>query len=92
MSNGDFWPQQTWMMFNGNPNAAPPRAGLLTTTMGPMQVAQKVFPTVLTGNDNPIPATPFRPDPASQPLALPEPLPPSESLSSWLPCKSRTLR
>lgn len=56
MSNGDFWPQTTWQTFNGNPTATPPTPGLLKTTMGPMEVAQQVFPTVVTGNDNPIPA------------------------------------
>jgi hypothetical protein len=56
MSNDDFWPQSTWQTFNGNPTATPPTPGLLKTTMGPMEVAQQVFPTVVTGNDNPIPA------------------------------------
>ena len=56
MPNGDFWPQSTWQTFNGNPTATPPTPGLLKSTMGPMEVAQQVFPTVVTGNDNPIPA------------------------------------
>ena len=56
MANGDFWTTAQWQMFNGNPSATPPTAGLLKTTMGPMEVAQQVFPTVITGNDNPIPA------------------------------------
>ena len=69
MSNGDFWPQSTWKMFNGDPSAPPPTAGipprptagLLRTTMGPMEVAQQVFPTVITGNDNSIPADTINP-------------------------------
>ena len=64
MSNGNFWPQSTWQMFNGKSLCPPPTAGLpptptaglLKTTMGPMEVAQQVFPTVITGNDNSIPA------------------------------------
>jgi uncharacterized linocin/CFP29 family protein len=43
------------MQFNGNPQDKT-QPGLLRTTMGPMQVAQHVFPTTVTGNDNSIPA------------------------------------
>jgi uncharacterized linocin/CFP29 family protein len=50
MSNGDFWTPAIWMQFNGNPNDKT-QPGLLRTTMGPMQVAQHVFPTIVTGND-----------------------------------------
>jgi hypothetical protein len=56
MSNGDFWQQSTWQMFNGNPAANPPTPGLLQTAMGPMQVARSVFPTVVTGKDESISA------------------------------------
>jgi uncharacterized linocin/CFP29 family protein len=55
MSNGGFWSPATWMQFNGNPNDKT-QPGLLRTTMGPMQVPQHVFPTIVTGNDNSIPA------------------------------------
>jgi hypothetical protein len=55
MSNGNFWSQDIWMQFNGNPQDKT-KPGLLRTTMGPMQVAQHVFPTIVTGNDNAIAA------------------------------------
>jgi hypothetical protein len=55
MSNGDFWTPAIWMQFNGNPNDKT-QPGLLKTTMGPMQVAQHVFPTTVTGNDTSFPA------------------------------------
>jgi hypothetical protein len=55
MSNGDFWPANVWTQFNGSPTDKT-QPGLLRTTMGPMQVAQHVFPTTITGNDNSIPA------------------------------------
>ena len=56
MSNGDFWSPATWIQFNGDPQNLKTNPGLLRTTMGPMQVAQHVFPTIVTGNDNSIPA------------------------------------
>ena len=64
MSNGDFWTAAQWAIFNGTPGApvqgataaVPPTAGLLQKTMGPIQVAQQVFPTIVTGSDNSIPA------------------------------------
>jgi hypothetical protein len=55
MSNGSIWPQNVWMQINGNPNDKT-QPGLLKSTMGPMEVAQQVFPTIVTGNDNSIPA------------------------------------
>ncbi len=55
MSNGDFWSANVWAQFNGSPTDKT-QPGLLRTTMGPMQVAQHVFPAVVTGNDNSIPA------------------------------------
>ena len=55
MSNGDFWPANVWTQFNGSPTDKT-QPGLLRTTMGPMQIAQHVFPTTVTGNDNSIPA------------------------------------
>jgi hypothetical protein len=55
MSNGDFWSTNVWAQFNGSPTDKT-QPGLLKTTMGPMQVAQHVFPTNVTGNDNSIPA------------------------------------
>jgi Encapsulating protein for peroxidase len=55
MSNGNFWPPNVWTQFNGSPTDKT-QPGLLKTTMGPMQVAQHVFPTTVTGNDNSIPA------------------------------------
>jgi hypothetical protein len=55
MSNGDFWTPATWAKFNGVAGD-PTQPGLLKATMGPLQVAQQVFPTTVTGNDNPIPA------------------------------------
>lgn len=55
MSNGSFWTAQQWQQFNGVPgDKAQP--GLLKSTMGPIEIAQQVFPTTPTGNDNPIPA------------------------------------
>lgn len=64
MSNGDFWTAATWAIFNGTPQttaqngapAVPPTPGLLQKTMAPIQVVRQVFPTVLTGTDNSIPA------------------------------------
>jgi len=50
MSSGDFWTPAIWMQFNGNPNDKT-QPGLLRTTMGPMQVAEHVFPTMVRGND-----------------------------------------
>jgi hypothetical protein len=44
------------MQFNGNPTDHKNQPGSLRTTMGPMQVAQQVFPTIITGNDDSIPA------------------------------------
>jgi hypothetical protein len=55
MSNGDFWSSEVWATINGTPND-PTKPGLLKATMGPMEVARSVFPTIITGNDNPIPA------------------------------------
>lgn len=55
MSNGSFWTPQQWQQFNGNPNDKT-QPGLLKTTMGPIEIAQQVIPTTVTGNDNPIPA------------------------------------
>jgi hypothetical protein len=55
MSNGDFWSTNVWTQFNGSPTDKT-NPGLLRTTMGPIQVAQQVFNTIVTGNDNSIPA------------------------------------
>jgi hypothetical protein len=55
MSNGDFWSKNVWTQFNGSPTDKT-QPGLLKTTMGPTQVAQQVFNTIVTGNDNSIPA------------------------------------
>jgi uncharacterized linocin/CFP29 family protein len=64
MSNGDFWTAAQWAIFNGTPGApaqgataaVPSTPGLLQKTMGPIQVAQQVFPTIVTGTDNSISA------------------------------------
>src|SRR5271166_1305977 len=55
MSNGDFWLPTVWTQFNGSPTDKT-KPGLLKTTMGPIQVARQVFDTIVTGNDNSIPA------------------------------------
>jgi hypothetical protein len=55
MSNGDFWSANIWTQFNGVPGDKT-QPGLLKATMGPIQVAQQVFNTIVTGNDNSIPA------------------------------------
>jgi Encapsulating protein for peroxidase len=55
MANGDFWSGDIWAKFNGVPGDAT-KPGLLNTTMGPMQIAQHVFKTVITGSDAPISA------------------------------------
>jgi uncharacterized linocin/CFP29 family protein len=59
MSNGDFWTAAQWAIFNLTPavgTTTPTTPGLLQKTMGPIQVAQQVFPTIVTGTDNSIPA------------------------------------
>ena len=56
MSNGNLWTPAIWTQFNGDPQNLKQTPGLLRTTMGPMQVTQQVFPTIVTGNDNSIPA------------------------------------
>jgi hypothetical protein len=55
MSNGDFWLTKVWTQFNGSPTDKT-QPGLLKTTMGPIQLAQQVFDTIVTGNDNSISA------------------------------------
>src|SRR5271165_2959504 len=55
MSNGNFLSPNVWTQFNGSPTDKT-KPGLLKTTMGPIQVAQQVFDTIVTGNDNSIPA------------------------------------
>jgi hypothetical protein len=54
MSNGDFWTSAIWAKFNGVAGD-PTQPGLLRATMGPMEVAEQVFPTAVTG-EKPIPA------------------------------------
>lgn len=64
MSNGSFWTNTQWAIFNDTPAsqagttpAVPAKLGLLHTTMTPIAVAQQVFlNTIVTGTDNPIPA------------------------------------
>jgi len=55
MSNGNPFSADVMAQFNGDPQDKT-KPGLLQQTMGPMQVARKVFPTTVTGNDNAIPA------------------------------------
>jgi hypothetical protein len=55
MSNGRFWSQNVRMQFIGNPNDKT-QSSLLATTMGPLEVAPTVLPTVYTGNDGPMSA------------------------------------
>jgi uncharacterized linocin/CFP29 family protein len=55
MSNGSFWTPQQWAQFNGVAGDKT-QPGLLRITAGPMEVAQHVFPTIVTGNDNSFPA------------------------------------
>jgi hypothetical protein len=55
MATGDFWSTATWAKFNGVSGDAT-QPGLLNSTMGPMQIAQHVFKTVVTGSDAPLPA------------------------------------
>jgi hypothetical protein len=50
MSNGSFWTPQQWAQFNGVPGDKT-QPGLLKATIGPMEVAQQVFPTIVTGSD-----------------------------------------
>lgn len=54
MSNGSFWGANIWAQFNGVAGDKT-QPGLLRKTMGPMEVAQQVFPTIVTGNDNSFP-------------------------------------
>lgn len=55
MNTNDFWTADVWTKINGK-SGDPSQPGLLKTVMGPMRIAQHIFPTIVRGNDNPIPA------------------------------------
>ena len=70
MNNNDFWSPEIWKQINGEPpqsgqvggnlrgamatNGQPQEPGVLRTQMGLIRVAQKIFPTTVRGNDDPI--------------------------------------
>src|SRR6266403_793283 len=51
----DSWTNDIWNKINGQ-TGPPPQPGVLKTVMGTILIAQKVFPTTVRGNDNPVPA------------------------------------
>jgi hypothetical protein len=54
--NSDLWTKNNvWAKINGTPND-PKDPGLLKKSMGPMRVAQHIFPTIVQGTDKPFPA------------------------------------
>jgi uncharacterized linocin/CFP29 family protein len=55
MNTNDYWTTEVWTKFNGVAGDKT-QPGLLKTIMAPMRIAQQIFPTIVQGNDNPIPA------------------------------------
>jgi hypothetical protein len=53
MDNNRIWTDEVWDQINGK-SGDPNELGLLKKTMGPMQVARMIFPTVMQGNEKPI--------------------------------------
>lgn len=55
MNTNDYWSPEVWAKINGVPGDKT-QPGVLKTIMGPMRIAQHIFPTIVRGNENPIAA------------------------------------
>jgi uncharacterized linocin/CFP29 family protein len=55
MNAVEKWTPDIWNKINGQPGQ-PTQPGIINTVMGNIRVLQNVFPTIVQGNDNPIPA------------------------------------
>ncbi|MEQ1530907.1 MAG: encapsulin [Methylococcales bacterium] len=55
MNTNDYWTTEVWTKFNGIAGDKT-QPGLLKTIMAPMRIAQHIFPTIVQGNNDSIPA------------------------------------